>query len=427
MVVGVVVYEFKLDIDDENEIEPEFKVLHHELTEDSKDLNIYEIISINDLFSIFYNHTAGSRGALDAGRKGSSSNFFIGRLKESQYAVISYFRESLDDRHFMTMGVFGPNDDVDRYEDTISLLAGKMDVTFDKMSKGNLRSASFVKSIEDEIKENIRFALFQMDRLTNLTKTQKVGLIYVGPERSATIELLRQGPISRHALLYYLTEIKENTNIDQVLRPFTELNIIRRDWIKGEKDKRSKIVFGQGEYVFLVKDVILIRKPPKTLIEVMKKNEDIGPKYLERLNEFYLNYKPYENCQDESKLLGSFVLNSDVYDLMALLGNRMYAKEKMPKVVSEFSDVESIIEQLEEAKLITIIKDKMGREMVCLLGEIIPVVVFPEYMVNNIQNRLLKKGESLVNIPEKDPLTVGVARRALELLESSYSEKIKFE
>ena len=39
------------------------------------------------------------------------------------------------------------------------------------------------------------------------------------------------------------------------------------------------------------------------------------------------------------------------------------------------------MKQLEEAKLVTIIPDKAKREWVCLMGEIEPLVIFPEYIM----------------------------------------------
>ncbi|MHA1339714.1 MAG: hypothetical protein ACTSRZ_06170 [Promethearchaeota archaeon] len=426
MVVGVVVYKFELNLDDQGEIEPEFRILCSELTEEYEKTPLYEIISLNELFSIYYNHTAGYKRGFHKSKQETSSNFFVGRLKEAPYKVISYFKESIDEGHYLTITIFKIDEDSELFEDIIQILAGKMDVIFDKMAKGNMRSISFVKGIEQEMKQEIRRTLFQIERLSNLTKTQKVGLLYIGPERERTLQLLRQGPISRTSLTYELSIIKENPNIDQVLRPFTELNLIRRDWAKGVKDKKSGIIWGQGEYIFLVKDVILTRQPPKNIIDQMKKNESIGAEYLKRLEEFYSSYLDNTDFHEESKLLASFILNSDVYDLLALLASRTYAKEKMPKVLSEFSDMNEILKQLEEAKVITIIEDDAKREWVCLLAEIVPIAVFPEYMVNAIQERLIKKDEDLVNLPEKDPLTLEVARKALELLEASYDEKIEF-
>jgi len=426
MVVGVIVYKFELNVDDQGEIEPEFKVLCSELVEEFANKSLYEILSLNDLFSIYYNHTAGYKRGFQKSGEEITSNFFIGRLKEAPYEVISYFKESIDESQYLTITIFKVEEDFELFEDITQILAGKMDVIFEKIAKGNIKSVSFMKSIEEEMKQSIRFTLFQIERLSNLTKTQKVGLLYIGPERERTLQLLRQGPISRHSLTYELSIIKENPNIDQILRPFTELNLIRRDWAKGIKDKKSGLIWGQGEYIFLVKDVILNRQPPKEIVQQMKTNEIIGKEYFKRLEEFYSNYLDNTNFHDDSKLLASFILNSDIYDFLALLSNRVYAKEKMPKVMSEFSDMDKIMKQLEEAKIITIIKDNADREWVCLLAEIVAISVFPEYMVKSIQERLIKKNEDLVNITGRDPLTLEVAKKALELLESSYNEKIEF-
>lgn len=426
MVVGIIVYQFELSVDESGEIEPNFKELASEFVDEFKEMPMYEIISINDLFSIYYSHTTGARAGFEGEKKTKMRNFFVGRLKESPYQVISYFREGLGGKHYMTISIFKMTEDSERFESIVHVLAGKMDVTLDRMAKGNLKSIAFVQKIEKAIKSDIKYAIFQIERLTNLSKRQKVGLLYLTPERETTLEMLRSGPVGRTALQYELEKIKQNPNIDLILRPFTELNLIRRDWGEGVKDKRSGIIWGQGEYIFLVKDIVLARKPPKTIIDKMSKNEDYGSKYMEMLKDFYTDYIQNVDYVEESKLLSRFLLNPDINDLLALLGNRSYAREKMPKVMSEFSDVEQVIEDLIDSKIVAAIEDSAGREWICLLGEITPIMVFPEYMVKNIQKRLMKQDRNLVDMHEHDPLTDEVARKSLELLEASYGEKLEF-
>ena len=149
-----------------------------------------------------------------------------------------------------------------------------------------------------------------MERLSNLSKLQKVGLIFSTPERVRTLELLREGPISRKSLTNELEKIKDNPNIDLILTPFLELNLVRRDWARETHDKKQGIILGEGEYLFLVKDIALIRKIPPIIVEQMQKNQLIGQEYQKIITEFYDHYDPFGNLIEESKILAKFLLES---------------------------------------------------------------------------------------------------------------------
>ena len=82
-----------------------------------------------------------------------------------------------------------------------------------------------------------------MERLSNLSKLQKVGLIFSTPERVRTLELLREGPISRKSLTNELEKIKDNPNINLILTPFLELNLVYVATGRGERMIRSKELF----------------------------------------------------------------------------------------------------------------------------------------------------------------------------------------
>ena len=140
-----------------------------------------------------------------------------------------------------------------------------------------------------------------------------------------------------------------------MLRPFLDLNILRRDWAKGTRDKKTGILDGQGEYFFLTKDIYLVRKPPSKIIENMKEKGEYGQLYLEKVRNYYATYDPFTTYRDDGPLLGKFLLNPDVYDLISLLSNQSYMKDKMPKILSTFSKPEELIQSLLDANVLTIV------------------------------------------------------------------------
>jgi hypothetical protein len=292
--------------------------------------------------------------------------------------------------------------------------------------KGNFKDQIFVNKIEDKLRKEIKFAIFQMEKLSNLSKLQKVGLIFSSPERIKTLELLREGPISRKVLTNELEKIKDNPNLDLIISPFLELNLVRRDWARGTHDQKQGFIIGEGEYLFLVKDIALIRKIPTQVMEQMKKNEHIGAEFEKIVTQFYGTYDPFDNLLEESKTLGKFLLDPDVFDLLSLLRTQVYPLAKMPKIMSDFANFDSIIAKLLEDHILVSIKDAEGREWVCMLSDITPLVVFPEYILGKIKTRVEIKPELQNEESMEKYLTQEVARKGLDLLEATYSEKLEF-
>ena len=124
--------------------------------------------------------------------------------------------------------------------------------------------------------------------------------------------------------------------------------------------------------------------------------------------------------------MAKLLLDPDVFDFLALLKTRAYPLKKLPNVLSSFSDINDVLATLVEARIITIIKDQLDMKWICLVAEIYPMIIFPEYLINKISDR---SSVSLGVISEESlfaPLTKEVGKIALDLLESTYQEIIEF-
>ncbi len=424
MVIAIVVYKFELNPSKDGEIEPEFTILTSQIAEEHAGVNLRKVAATNDLFGIFFAHTAGSTTGKQKAQE--TKNFFVGRLKETPYKVISYYRQEIDQSQYMTLTIFKLEEDAEIYEGLIRMLAGKLDEQFMRLAKGNLKDINFITSVKQALDNELKFTIFQIGRLGNLEKIQKVALIYASPERLRTLEVLRQGPVSRKALTYELEKIKDNPNVDIVLKPMLELNLVRRDWARGTKDMKTGIVRGEGEFIFLIKDVALVRRPPPKIVEQMRKDAKLRPLYEEKMKAFYDKYDPFSNINVESKFLAKFLLDPDLFDFFALLKEKHFPVEKIPKISSEFANSSAVLEEMKKGEVICTLKEK-GTEWFVLLGEITPIVVFPEYIVSKIKDRVAAKVVGEVDETSVDaPLTPEVAQRGLELLEATYQEKVQF-
>ncbi|WP_371805163.1 hypothetical protein [Candidatus Lokiarchaeum ossiferum] len=422
MVVGIIVYQFKINQDDEGEIEPKFEEIVSELSNFHQDDNLEDLLSNNDKFRLFYNHTTGIMT-----KKGRQiKNYIVGRLKEAPYKCLSYYHQETDESQYLIINLFERESEVELFEPIFYHMTERMMPVFETLITANLNDFRVVEGIENKLLNEMKFAIFQIERLSNLSKEQKAALIYSSFERMECLRILREGPISRVIFNQKMLEIKRNTNTDLLLKPFTELNLIRRDWARGEFNKKTGKLRGEGEFLFLVKDIALVRSPPIQLVEDMKHNSYVGAQYLQELYKFYQNYNPTEKINEESELLADFLLDPDIYDFLALLQTRAIPVKKIPHILSEFSEMDKVLAKLKEAKIIKILTDKANREWICLLAQITPITIFPEEILNKISDRTIMKMGSIDEFSLYSPITKEVASIALDLLVSTYNEVIEF-
>jgi len=417
LIQGILTFQFKINQKDTGEIEPAFEPIQLIFRDEKFDEdNFSELLVENDIFAIFYQHTIGLFGV-----KYSYSNFYEGRLKDTPYQVISYFKQVADGTQYLAISIFELDDEIEIFEHLIKEMGNRLDVIFDKLTRArNSKQLSLIENINIRLKNEIKFTIFQVDRLSNLDKLQKTALIYNSNERLKILEILRERPIAKNEMKSLLEKMTSKINVDILLQPFLELNIIRRDWIKGEKDKKTGKITHQGEYLFLVKDIMITRIPNENLLNHFKETKnELLPKYKQKVIDFFANYDPYTESIEETRKLASILLNPDVYDFFVLMRHNHYPMDKIPKIFSEFAVTEILLDDLKKLNIITEIIDDTDRKWICLLTDIQPLIVFPEYLLPKIR-------AAYKNQDPDAAITYEIAKKALSLLEITYPEKVIF-
>ncbi|MFX1446231.1 MAG: hypothetical protein ACFFHV_22770 [Promethearchaeota archaeon] len=419
MIQGILTFQFVLNQKETGEIEPEFRPIQIVFREDEDYFtkeNYSGLLAENDIFATFYQHTTGMIGVTKA-----HSNFYTGRLKETPYQIFSYFRQETEGSQFLALSIFELDDEIELFEELIKDLAKRLDAIFPPLIRAqNSRQISLISNINIRLANELKFTIFQIERLSRLDKLQKIALIFNTDERVKILELLRERPFAKEELKQKIEKIKPTINLDILLRPFLELNIIRRDWSKGEKDTKTGIIKNQGEYVFLVKDILLSRVPNESLLNHLKETKNnLYEIYRQKVVEFFNGYDPYTEPKEETKKLASILLNPDIYDFFALMRNNFYPLDKIPKVFSDFAVTEILLDNLKNLNIITQIKDEEDREWILLLTDIKPLVIFPEYLLPFIR-------EKFKGYDEKDKISYEIAKKAFDLLEITYPDKIEF-
>ncbi len=415
MIQGILNFQFILNQEESGEIEPEFRpiklIFHNKKFNES---NYTELISTNDIFGIFYQHTTGIFKD-----KGAFSNFYTGRLKETPYQVVSYYRQESDSSKYITIAFFELDDEVEIFQDLINTMAKRLLLIFKKLININpLKQISLLEKIHSKIESELKFTIFQIDRLSQLDKLQKASLIFHSDERLKILEILRERPIAKKELKGILERMKPNINIDVLLDPFLELNLIRRDWIKGEKDKETGIVKNKGEYLFLTKDILLARLPNENILNRLRENKkNLYDIYKDKVADYFSTYDINKQSVEEMKKIAGILLNPDSYDFLALMRNSYYPLDKLPKIFSDWFDIEVILSTLEDLKIVTTLKDKEDQGWVILLTDIKPLIIFPEFLLPKIR-------EFFKSEDKEQKISIEIAKKALELLEVTYPEKV---
>jgi len=163
--------------------------------------------------------------------------------------------------------------------------------------------------------------------------------------------------------------------------------------------------------------------PSATNLESLKtKKPDLFSKYKERVAEFFSKYDINEQNEEEIQKLTNILLNPDMYDFIDLLKTNYYPLDKLPKILSDFIDLDTVLSTLKEMNIIAIVEDDDKEEKqkwVVLLTEIQPIITFPEYLLPEI---LMTHATSDKN----KKVSYDVAKRAYELLESTYYDNLDF-
>ncbi|MFW9971856.1 MAG: hypothetical protein ACFFDF_16835, partial [Candidatus Odinarchaeota archaeon] len=407
MIQGILSFRILHDQDKTGEIKPIFSPIQLIFREDQFDEeNFSKLIVESDILAIRCFHTVGLSGI-----KYRFSNFCQVRLKETPYQVVSYFKQVADGTQYLAISIFELDDEIKIFEDLIKDMGNRLDVIFDKLTRArNSKQRSLIENINIRLKNEFKYTIFQIDRLSNLDNLQKVALIYNSAERLKILDTLRERPISKDEMKKILEKVSLIPNINLLLQPFLELNIIKEEWIPGEKNKKTGEIRGQGIFLFLKQDIFLARAPNYDLLNHFKETKhELYPIYQQKTADLFKDYDPFTQSIEDTQKLASMLLNPDIYDFFILLRHTHYRKDKIPKIFSEFAVTEILLENLMKFNVISEIQDNNDHSWIVLLTDI-RSIFFPPY--NYIQQ--VKKA---LRADPDAKISYDVAMKALTVLE----------
>jgi len=348
-------------------------------------------VDLDDMMRIFYAHITG---AAEAG------NVLV-RLEKVSSNVSSYFNGMDAQVPFMINLVLELDEDPEIFGEKV---ISEINSNILNLLNALINEPSRTYDITEELKDYIKNSLFLLERLKNLSKEQRMAQIFVSEKGSAILTSLRENAYSRKELRETLEEKlgKSIYNLEISLDPFVKTDLIKQDWIEGDSDIS----------LFLISDFTIMRVPATKLIEDAKNNLPtpyLATQYLEQVNSYFMNYTP---IHEDNLKIAYDMINPDKYDFITLFREKAYPINKIPKSPGEtFDEIKEMLNTLEQDKILTIIKDQKGLEWIFLLTDPIAQTFYPEYMIENIREKIAQK-----------KLKKKTAIKYLELLEQFYKK-----
>lgn len=340
---------------------------------------IQNALEHDDLLTIFSTHAISEKSGILAMR--------IKRLN-----IVSYYSglpEGEQTEQYFVVVILDQEEDPNTYEERLTEISKLIISSIKKPGFADLFSQFYDQLIKmEKISEEQRYAFIFRDRYRRLL-----------------LQKLANGPMTKEGLAKWISkEIDEEiTDIDGLLQPLKKTELIEE--INISKGKKVSL-----EYVFLMRDVAVIRVPNVEIFKAAKSGqvpEDIRAKYIEEVEKFF---KEYRISANDSGILGDFVSNPDTYDIINLLRNEYIIRAEIPmKLNRDIPNLDKVLKDLAENKVITAIKDQKQRIWVFLLSDIKFPTFFPEYMVDVIRRRW-KEGT----------IAKEIALKHLELLRAEY-------
>lgn len=333
----------------------------------------------DDLLTVFSTHAISEKSGVLAMR--------IKRLN-----IVSYYSglpEGEQTEQYFVVVILEQDEDPNSYEERLTEVSKLIISAIDKPGFADLMSQFYDQLVKmEKITEEQRYAFIFRDRIRRLLLRKLAG-----------------GPMTKEGLAKWISkEIdKEITDIDGLLAPLAKTDLITE--VNISKGKKVSL-----EYVFLMRDVAVIRVPNVDIFMAARAGqmaEDIREKYIEEVEKFF---KEYRISSDDAGVLGEIASNPDTYDIVNALRSEYVTRAELPmKLPRDIPNLEKVLKEMAEQNIITAIKDKKGRIWVFLLSDIKFPTFFPEYMIDVIRRRW-KEGT----------IAKEIALKHLELLRAEY-------
>jgi hypothetical protein len=245
----------------------------------------------------------------------------------------------------------------------------------------------------------------RISKYVSISEEQRYSFIFRDNNRRLLLEKLCNGPMTKEGLAKWISkEIGEEiTDIEGLLGPLRKTDLIEE--INISKGKKVQL-----EFVFLIRDIAVIRTPHVNLFKAAKEGQmaaDLRDAYIDQVTNFF---KEYRITPQDTIVTANAISDPDTYDIIKVLREEYVTRAELSaKIGREIPNLEKVLKKMAEDHIITAVKDKKDRVWLLLLSDIVFPQFFPEYMVDVIRRRW-KEGT----------IQKEIALKHLELLRAQY-------
>lgn len=218
---------------------------------------------------------------------------------------------------------------------------------------------------------------------------QKLALIFADKiKRNILLRLEEEGVINKSELQVWLKDVEKTT--------FLDVDSLVSSLVKDGIVKEVSIKAAPSELIFLIRDIFVTRKPVTALIIEAPEGHGFPPdfknQYLQDVQTFFKGYKP--TLEDNIKL-GELLIDQAFYEGLELMRKFVVSREDLEKLKKKgVDDVDTLLKKFWDNKLITVIREKEGRELFALVADISIERSFPTYLLNVIRKNYAEKSKS---------------------------------
>jgi hypothetical protein len=271
-------------------------------------------------------------------------------------------------------------------------------------------SRQVLMNLDESALKHILPSLFQrLSVYPTLNEEQRYAMLLNSEIKRMVLKRLRdEVAVPKSEFVIWLKDIyKEGfVDLENIMASMAKMGIIKVSSVKGMS----------SDMVFLVEDIMAIRKPPAELISNPTDHhlpEGLKVGYLNEVKTFFSTYKPDE--KDTLDIIDQVILNPQCYEVLKLLREAMVTRNDLEKLRKKgVDDIDTVLKTLWNSKLIAVFQDDKGTEYHCLTSDVVIKKYFPRYLLDKARQQYINKVQN-----------PGVIVKSLELLKEEYYAMIK--
>lgn len=181
---------------------------------------------------------------------------------------------------------------------------------------------------------------------------------------------------------------------DQYKEGFVDIENLITTMVQSGVVKVASVKGITSDLVFLVEDILILRRPPMNLIKDpigRHLPEPLVASYKTEVRNFFQHYVPSD--ADSMKVIEEILLSPQNYEVLKLLREAMVTRNDLEKLKKKgVDDIQDSLKTFWENKMIAVFQDEHAVEYYCLVSDIFIDRIFPRYNLNTI--RRLYKNQS---------------------------------